>query len=375
MENDPSPKRPEGAPQTPPAPSGSAWGGTPPDGPTSFLTPSPAAAEKIAAAKLRSLGNRSSGVLLLLQVLCAAVMLVLVLARVALFLGRSGGSPAEIAKALSSARGQTVLDSYLATFWGMILCLAAARKILRQQVFGWWRRPGISLPFFGKCVVLTFGAACAGQILSAAVYYLFGRFGISNGTPNFEFKGDPAVDTVLVVYVCILAPMLEETLFRGMILPRLRPWGDRFAVVVSALLFAIFHMNLVQGIPAFFMGLALGLVAVRSGSVLPGILIHALNNSLSTAFIAAGAGTTSLLGGAYVMFLCLCLVGAASLLYHHQRDFALSDMQQTQAPPSRHRYRAFLLQSGWFWALSAMFALTCVLFALSPQSSLLQKVS
>ena len=49
-----------------------------------------------------------------------------------------------------------------------------------------------------------------------------------------------------LVYSCLLAPVCEELCFRGMLLRRLRPWGDGFALCASALLFALVHGNLYQ---------------------------------------------------------------------------------------------------------------------------------
>ena len=364
MENDPTPDRPGAAP--PPAA---------PDGPTSFLTPSPAAAEKIATRKLRSFGNRSSGLLLSTQLLASAVLFAILVVRTVLLFRNSAGGPEELLRELSPTGDLMILYGYVATFWGMVLCLVVARSMLGQRVFAWWRRPRASSAFLGEGVVLMFGAVCAGEILAYAVTFLFGRFGISNGTPNFELKGNPTTDAVLIVYVCVLAPILEETLFRGMILQGLRPWGDRFAVAASALLFGVFHMNLVQGVAALCMGLALGLIAVRSGSVLPGIFVHALNNSISIVLLATGVNKNPAIAQGYAGFLFLCLLGTAALLYFRRADFALSDAQQPLAPPARHRWRALLLQSGWFWVLLAVFAATCVFLALSPQSAMFQKVS
>ena len=54
-----------------------------------------------------------------------------------------------------------------------------------------------------------------------------------------------------LIYSCLLAPVCEELCFRWMILRRLRPWGDGFAVCASALLFALVHGNLYQMLYAF----------------------------------------------------------------------------------------------------------------------------
>jgi sodium transport system permease protein len=83
-------------------------------------------------------------------------------------------------------------------------------------------------------------------------------------------------------YVLVLALMpalFEELAFRGFILTglrsRLRPWS---AILLSSLLFAFYHLNVFQVIPAFVLGLALGLLASWSRSIVPGMLFHFLYN-------------------------------------------------------------------------------------------------
>ena len=352
-------------------------GPAPPAGPAPYVPPRipPYLAQKVAAAKLRSLGNHSCGLLLLAQVLAGAVTLVIVLLRIAVLLRGWSGDPLELVQQITPKGNTLILYSYLATFWSMVLCLLIGRNLLRQNVFGRWRKPRTKPSFLAGGVLLMFGAVCVGELLSTALNAVFQKLGISNGTPNFDLKGDPTTDAVLIVYVCFLAPVLEETLFRGMILPGLLPWGEKFAVVASSVLFGMFHMNLLQGISAFFMGLVLGTVAARSGSVFPGIFIHFLNNSLSMAFLAAGIQKSSALQNAYLALLGVCLLGSAALLRLRREDYSLSDVQQTEAPPTDRRWSAFFLQSGWFWVMAVMFAATCVLLAVSPASDMLQKIS
>lgn len=87
----------------------------------------------------------------------------------------------------------------------------------------------------------------------------------------------------LLVYSCVLAPVCEEVFFRGMLLPRLRPWGDGFALCASALLFALVHANLYQMLYAFAVGLVLGGVYLYTGRVRGCVLLHAGVN-----FVSAG---------------------------------------------------------------------------------------
>lgn len=81
--------------------------------------------------------------------------------------------------------------------------------------------------------------------------------------------------------VAVVPAVCEEVLFRGVVLAGLQP-GRRpvTAVVVSSLLFGLSHPNLEQFVPATLMGLALGALALRSGSIVPGIVAHATINTL-----------------------------------------------------------------------------------------------
>lgn len=82
----------------------------------------------------------------------------------------------------------------------------------------------------------------------------------------------------------ILAPIVEEMVFRGAILRTLlsvfkgkMTW---FAIFISALLFGAVHGNILQGLHATLIGLLLGWMYYRSGSIIPGVVYHWVNNTV-----------------------------------------------------------------------------------------------
>lgn len=80
---------------------------------------------------------------------------------------------------------------------------------------------------------------------------------------------------VLIVCICILAPIGEELLFRGVMLY----YAKRFmppilAVLLQAVLFGVYHGNVIQGSYAGFMGILLGAVVCRFKSIVPSMLLH-----------------------------------------------------------------------------------------------------
>jgi len=94
-----------------------------------------------------------------------------------------------------------------------------------------------------------------------------------------------AFSPVGLMAVGVLGPFAEELLFRGAVLPSLLNW-DRIsgkpwlAIVFSAALFCLAHLNPAQMPFAFMLGLLLGWLYYRTGSLLPGLVIHVINNSL-----------------------------------------------------------------------------------------------
>lgn len=84
-----------------------------------------------------------------------------------------------------------------------------------------------------------------------------------------------------ILRIVVIAPIIEELIFRGVIMSGLmRNYKARYAVFFSALLFALFHLNPWQFPATFMLGLILGWVRIRSRSILACIAGHAIHNGL-----------------------------------------------------------------------------------------------
>jgi sodium transport system permease protein len=89
------------------------------------------------------------------------------------------------------------------------------------------------------------------------------------------------VAAVYMLVFAVLPAVCEELAFRGFILTGLRRrFRTGTAIVISSFLFAVAHMNVFQFLPTFVLGLVLGVLAVRGGSVLPGMAYHLMHNGL-----------------------------------------------------------------------------------------------
>jgi ABC-2 type transport system permease protein/sodium transport system permease protein len=97
----------------------------------------------------------------------------------------------------------------------------------------------------------------------------------------------PQIPLVLILLTGAVTPALcEEWFFRGFVMSSLKRYGFRLAVVGSALLFGLMHvltsnmLSLERMLPSMFMGLVLAVFAWKTGSLLPGMLLHMLHNGL-----------------------------------------------------------------------------------------------
>ena len=109
--------------------------------------------------------------------------------------------------------------------------------------------------------------------------------GGSNPMLELVLQGsDPWALACFAVTAVLVAPLFEEILFRGVLLPVLGTWlGPTGAVLLSAALFAAAHLSLSEWIPQFLLGTGLGVLRLRSGRLAPCVLLHALWNGLTFA--------------------------------------------------------------------------------------------
>ena len=133
----------------------------------------------------------------------------------------------------------------------------------------------VSLPVLGISVVFIFAAM-----------YVLNLLIEQSGIPNTMEDTFIAMsrNPFGILSIALLAPILEELLFRGAIQGQLqesgmRPWT---AILVSSLIFGVVHMNPAQIPFAFLLGMMFGWLYYRTGSLLPGIVGHVLNNSIAS---------------------------------------------------------------------------------------------
>ena len=136
---------------------------------------------------------------------------------------------------------------------------------------------------FSSMVTVFVAAVVATLCLGALLEPLTALFPMSDAMRQaFERMFDPSKPVDMFISASILAPLCEELLCRGLfcrgLLSRHKPW---VAIVVSALLFALLHGNIQQGLAAFGLGALMGWVYYKTHSLWCTIAMHFANNTLS----------------------------------------------------------------------------------------------
>lgn len=92
----------------------------------------------------------------------------------------------------------------------------------------------------------------------------------------------------ILILVCALVPIGEEVFFRGFVYGALRQWGTLLAAGLSALFFGAVHQQVVHFLPIFVLGVILALLYERTRSLLPTMVVHAVNNLVAILAVIYG---------------------------------------------------------------------------------------
>jgi len=177
--------------------------------------------------------------------------------------------------------------------------LPLARK--KWPALWWMAGPpglGVVLPvnpaFFLLAILIGLGAPLLGGLLTALLAH--GKT-VTQDIQDLGTHTPLGLRIALVLVLASLGPLVEELLFRGVLLSALmQRWRVGWSIAISALLFALVHLPGMQwqwyALPDLaLLALALAWLRLRSGSLWPAVLAHGVNNLLAVAvwFVAAGS--------------------------------------------------------------------------------------
>lgn len=159
-------------------------------------------------------------------------------------------------------------------------------------------------------------ALAAGTAAVFAGNYITSGFSGFVSTYDIEFSAyetdNPSgfIEFILFIFeVAIIPAVVEEVAMRGIVMPPLRKYGDRFAIVMSAIVFALMHSNMQQIPFAFIAGIVMGYFAISTNSLWTAIAIHAANNLLSV--ISTVAIENPVMSTLFTIIIVALMIGGA----------------------------------------------------------------
>lgn len=135
-------------------------------------------------------------------------------------------------------------------------------------------------------------------LISMAATYIFNIVGILVNTLISFLKGTDVINPLeglvgtssiipTIIFIGILSPIVEEIVFRGVLLNKLRIYGDKTAVWFTALTFGLFHGNLSQFFYAFVLGLIFGYLVIRTNTIKYAVILHIIVNLFGSVIMPA----------------------------------------------------------------------------------------
>lgn len=138
-----------------------------------------------------------------------------------------------------------------------------------------WRRPSV--------ILLASFIGCCSVIFSTLWVELLIQMGIEHDKQEMvsllvQERG--GVQIITIIFVVLIAPVVEELLFRNLLLPSLvENLDEGFAIVLTGILFGLMHLESWSSVPPLILfGVLLGILRQRYKSVMPAIIAHFVNN-------------------------------------------------------------------------------------------------
>jgi membrane protease YdiL (CAAX protease family) len=212
--------------------------------------------------------------------------------------------------------------NYLASPIGIVLALAfffTQAKVRFNEVYTFKCSP----KYYILAIMLIYGLMFS---LSQVNYYLieFAKlFGYTQKITSSSLPDLNGANIILAVFVIAVLPAIfEEALFRGAILKNAQSTvGTYRAVLLVGFVFSLYHGSVEQTIYQFICGCVFALLAARSGSLLPSVLMHFLNNGVILVLAAANcyddAGNLLISDGGNIAIMvtsAICLIAAVVYL-------------------------------------------------------------
>jgi len=185
---------------------------------------------------------------------------------------------------------------------GSLFLFTKLTKSNLRKTLDFYQIKKISGRKIGKCVLIGLLVFILNIFISSLFYTIISSLGYNSvKVPTTTYPFTQLITNL--IFTALLPGICEEIAHRGMLLNSLKKYGKVKAVIISALLFGLLHLNIEQFFYASIIGLFLGFLTLSTNSIYPAIIIHFMNNTMS--IILSYSVTNDLLLGKLFTKFCL----------------------------------------------------------------------
>ncbi|MBQ7957133.1 MAG: CPBP family intramembrane metalloprotease [Clostridia bacterium] len=214
-------------------------------------------------------------------------------------------------------------------------------RLLIESSFEKPQSPGVFFAAIGFGLMLCF----CGDFISTWISAFFENLGITlTTTAEISIPTSGAPLLLFILSTAILPAAVEEFAMRAVTMQALRKYGDRFAIIMTALVFGLMHRNAVQGIFAFIAGVVFGYITIATKSVWTAVIVHSLNNGIYVIFNVVNETDPALFEKIYPIFLtAVFVIGLGCSVPFVMSSNRLKLAKAPVFPSAKDKLKSFLL--------------------------------
>lgn len=192
--------------------------------------------------------------------------------------------------------------------------------------------------------------------LTSYLTYFLEFLGLKLSSPNISAPSSGFEIVIYFLRLTLVAAVIEEISFRGVIMQPLRKYGDGFAIAMAAVIFGLVHCNLIQAPFAILAGAVIGYFTIVTQSLWTGIIIHLLNNAVSgvLSFVSSNYSEQALLTWANAVYSVIMFLGIICLILFFMRRRTLSTHGKRTFLTTGEKLKAYILNPAMIIAFLAI---------------------
>lgn len=230
-------------------------------------------------------------------------------------------------------------SSVLTVFLPFFLSYKINKKNIPQKTLSYISK--ISVKEFVQWFTIGFTYIFLFNILNSIFSKFLEEIGLYNSTTNYPSVKDP-IDAVLAILSLAVVPAIcEELAFRKYLLGSLRKYGNTFAIITSSLIFGLMHGNVFQSFFAFFTGLILGYIVVKTNNILISMLLHFCNNLIAALGLIFERYSTGNIGNYILIILIFVIIIFGILNYTKYKKKEIINKTQIKDAMRKQNFKVY----------------------------------